>query len=122
MIEFVVRSTKAPPLPPNVDAQYFDLRHITAEMLFEWDDFLNKASRKVRVFLAPHILESDENIIATFAHEAYEIGRLHQEFLEKGGHLNAKRLYSLLNEEDGVFHCLAWEHSDSVVADWRGRR
>jgi len=52
---------------------------------------------------------------------AYGIGLLLEEFSANGGRLYATRLYSLLNEEDGVFHCLAWNHSDSVLGEWRGR-
>lgn len=123
MIEFAVLSPKAPPLPANCDARYFDLDSVTAEMEFEWNgDFLDRRSGKLRVHVAPYVFDSDEHIIAVFAHEAYELDKLSDEFRINGGRLNAKRLYSLVNEESGDFHCMAWDHSDHVLREWRGRR
>jgi hypothetical protein len=123
VIEFAVLSPMAPPLPANKDARYFDLDAVTTEMVFQWDgDFLDRKSGKIRVHVAPQVFDSDEHIIAIFAHEAYELDRLCGEFRANGGRLNAKRLYSLLNEENGLFHCLAWDHSDHVLGEWRGRR
>ena len=122
VIEFAVLPPQAPPLPANIDARYFDLDSVTVEMEFQWEaDFVDLKSDKVRVRVAPHVFDSDEHIIAIFAHETFELEKLCEEFRVKGG-LNGKRLYSLLNEVNGDFHCLAWDHSDHVLGEWRGRK
>jgi hypothetical protein len=72
------------------------------------------------VTVSPHILTSDDAIVANFAHEVHEAEALYEAFRMSGGRLSAQKLHSLLNETTGLLHCAAWDHADELVRKRHG--
>jgi hypothetical protein len=72
------------------------------------------------VTVSPHILTSDDAIVANIAHEVHEAEALYEAFRMSGGRLSAQKLHSLLNETTGLLHCAAWDHADELVRKRHG--
>jgi hypothetical protein len=110
-------------LPSDTPASYLLPQRCSADTVFSWDTLLldNKYGQ-VLIRVRPSMLESDEQIIAVISHELHELSLLRQYFTEHET-VPAKRILSLIdyNNPSKNFHCLAWQHGDRAVLEFRRR-
>jgi hypothetical protein len=111
-----------PSLLEGRDAAYWLPAQATATTRFSWDDLLT-GDEVICVKVHPSVLNSDEHILAVFAHELHELSLLRQHF-EKNPTILASELKMLLSEDNPNrnFHCLAWKMGDSVVLKYRSKQ
>lgn len=107
-------------LDRDVGATYFDLDKPSPASLVEWKNIVNRHG-KVHVIVCPSILESDEEIVHTSAHEIYEATRLREHFQGNGGRMPASVVRSLVHRDFGKLHCEAWEYADELLRARRRR-
>jgi hypothetical protein len=106
-------------LPDDVGAQYLDLRDFDSgrPRTVSWDD-VAPGGEHISIRVNPKILASDEEIIATFAHEMHEIELLEEAFATTGERMPASKLRSLIDAR-GVLHSQAWDFADALIQSLR---
>jgi hypothetical protein len=108
-------------VPANAYASYLMLGSMEGNTLIRWADCLNLHGQ-VPVHLRPGVLESDEAIVAVFAHEMHEITGLRAAFGGNSGILPASEVYRLISPDlAGNLHARAVEIADRLVLQMRGR-
>lgn len=85
--------------------------------IIEWQKLLNIRG-KLPILLNPSIFNSDEAIVATIAHEVFEIGMLEKHFDSKEPIEKWEAETCPTNNNN--FHCEAWDYADSLVDRMRG--
>ncbi len=83
---------------------------------YRWDDLLRDGAVVVKVRAS--VFESDEAILAVFAHELHEIEGLRSSF-EQGPVLGAKLIREIEPDRRGNLHDEAWDVADAAVASQR---
>lgn len=103
---------------PNVEASYFAY-DATGDAEITWSQIRNiRGNFAIRI--RQRVLESDEAIVAVFAHEIYEIERLRQLFAANGGRLTVRTRGELVaSNVPGNLHDRAWEAADQLVQRMR---
>jgi hypothetical protein len=105
-------------LPIGTYAAYLLPTTTYADDLWRWERFLNRFG-EIPLRLAPTVLESDEAIVAVFAHEAYELNALRVR-LPDGEAITALELRKLVATGiEGNLHCQAWDDADRRITEWR---
>jgi hypothetical protein len=90
------------------------------QALIRWADCLNLEGQ-VPVHLRPSVLESDEAIVAVFAHEVHEITSLREHFDANNGVLQAAQVCHLISPDvPRNLHSEAVEVADKLVLWMRG--
>jgi hypothetical protein len=108
-------------VPEDAHASYLLLGPMDGNALIRWTDCLNKDGR-VPVHVRPGVLESDEAIVAVFAHEAQEITGLRAAFEANDDALPAREVYHLISPEVAEnLHAQAVEIADHLVLRMRLR-
>jgi hypothetical protein len=72
------------------------------------------------VHVSEGVFQSDEAIVAIFAHEMYELNNLRRVFAESDGTMSMQRLHALINP--GIarnLHDQAWDVADRLVLAMR---
>ena len=82
-----------------------------------WSDLLNLHG-KVPFLIRPDILQSDEAIVAVFAHELYELESLRPLLCAGGVSIESCQAYTSPNNP-GNLHDVAWEVADRLVERMR---
>ena len=113
--EFHVAS-KTSPLAANEFARAPGFKEFDGTII-KWEKLLNIRGR-LPIRLNPSIFTSDEAIVATIAHEVFEIGMLEEHFDSKEP--IEKWEAETCSTNDGNFHCQAWDCADSLVKRMRG--
>lgn len=85
-----------------------------------WEDMLNRFG-KVPFVIRHDIMESDEAIVAVFAHEMYELQQL-RPLLEKGRVTIEEFGAHTSPTNPGNFHFEAWDRADNLVESMRRQR
>jgi hypothetical protein len=83
-----------------------------------WYDLMHDLTGKVPFRVRPDILESDEAIVAVFAHEMYELERL-RPLLQEGETSIEQFIEHTRAGSPGNFHDEAWEVADALVKRMR---
>jgi hypothetical protein len=100
----------------NANASYLSLNQLFADDIINWKDIYSPANGKINVWFRESVFKSDEEIVALFIHELYEIQHLRSAFAESGGKLNARTVGELINEgHAGNLHDKAWDAADAAV-------
>jgi hypothetical protein len=108
-------------VPAGADAVYLSPRQAAAGEVFTWESLQNRFGQ-VPVRVRAEVLESDEQIVAVFAHEMHEINSLRRLF-EEGGSMTGGQLGRLINQGiKGNLHDQAWDAADAAVRRLRGGR
>jgi hypothetical protein len=108
-------------LPADAHAAYLSWFLQEGNRLFQWDDCLNDFGQ-VPVRVRASVLESDEAIVAVFAHEVHEITRLRALFEANNGVLRAGEIYNLISPEvANNLHDEAVDVGDQLVRAMRGQ-
>jgi hypothetical protein len=82
-----------------------------------WSDLLN-IHGKVPFLIHPDVLNSDEAIVAVFAHEMHELGLLRP--LLKAGGISIEECHAYTSPYNpGNYHDAAWEVADDLVERMR---
>jgi hypothetical protein len=106
-------------LPDHVHASYTGLQG-PPDKLYRWDDIVHDITEKVPVRVNKNILDSDEAIIATLKHEAYELEAL-KDVMQSKGMITQKELARLIDSNyGGELHNEAWEVADELILKIRG--
>jgi hypothetical protein len=106
-------------VPENAHASYLMLGPMEGNTLIRWTDCLNMDGQ-VPVHLRSGVLESDEAIVAVFAHEAHEITGLRAAFEANNATLVASEVYRLISPDvTGNLHARAVEIADHLVLQMR---
>jgi hypothetical protein len=79
-----------------------------------WSDLVHDLTGKVPFRVRPDILESDEAIVAVFAHEMYELERL-RPILQEGETYIEQFIEHTRAGSPGNFHDEAWDVADAFV-------
>ncbi len=107
-------------VPDAAHAAYLELGHQEGHATIRWEGCLNR-SGQIPVRVRRSVFQSDEAIVAVFAHEVHEIQRLREQFLANGGALEAGAIYRLISPEvGGNLHSEAVEVGDRLVHAMRG--
>ncbi len=107
-------------VPPNAHAIYLDLGSQPGPAIIRWEDCLNH-SEQVPVRVRESVFQSDEAIVAVFAHEVHEITNLRALFHANNGRLAVGRVYNLISPETpGNLHAEAVDIGDGLVRRMRG--
>jgi hypothetical protein len=108
-------------VPLGAHASYLMLGLMEGQTAIQWTDCLN-ADGQVPVHLRPSVLESDEAIMAVFAHEVHEITALRAQFEANNGVLLAGEIYRLISPEiPRNLHSEAVDMADSLVLQMRSQ-
>ncbi len=98
-------------------ASYFDPGRVFPNKMFTWNDLA--PGGRVRIWIRPEILGSDEAITAVLAHEFHEINALRQIFKERGS-MSAAQLREFIDPRAGGFlHEEAWDVSNELLRAMR---
>ena len=108
-------------VPADAHAAYLSWFLQAGNTLFRWDDCLNDFGQ-VPVRVRPSVLQSDEAIVAVFAHEIHEITRLRALFQANNGELRAGEIFNLISPEvSNNLHDEAVDIGDQLVRAMRGQ-
>jgi hypothetical protein len=118
--DVVFMEVSAEDLPVATEAVYFSRSRMTADEKITWSQFYNNLTKKIPVRVSRSVLESDEAIVAVFAHEMYELNALRELFGASGNCMTSVRLYELVSwGRVGNLHDQAWDVADELVAAMR---
>jgi hypothetical protein len=107
-------------LPDKTYAEYFSRKRSNPSELITWDDFYSKDLDQLLVRIESSVFESDEAIVAIFAHEMHELNNLRRLFEETGGSMTLQRLHYLITPGiKGNLHDHAWDVADKLVVAMR---
>src|SRR5260370_6589275 len=105
----------------DAHASYLTLGKMEGHTPIRWADCLN-VEGQVPVHLRPSVLESDEAIVAVFAHEVHEVTGLRALFEANHGVLPSGEVYNLISPEvPGNLHSEAVDVGDRLVRQMRGQ-
>lgn len=88
-------------------------------LVVHWNDIVHDKTGKVPFRIWKGILNSEEAIVAVFAHEMYELGRLRR-LLMRGDVTIENFIAMTCPDNPGNLHDQAWDAADSLVAKMRG--
>jgi hypothetical protein len=118
-VHFVVSDDN---VPEDAYACYLWLGELPEDAEITWEDCLHDRTRKLPVRIRSSVLLSDEQIVAVFAHELYEIVRLRAAFAERGDVLTAREIYEHISYDfPGNLHYQAVAFGDRLVRAMRGQ-
>jgi len=109
-------------LPPDVLATYLLPSRCSKDTHYSWASLLLNRYGQVPIKVRPCVFESDEQIIAVVSHELHELASL-REYFANNETVSATRILSLISTDTRIknFHCLAWQHADQAVLEFRDR-
>jgi hypothetical protein len=87
--------------------------------IVSWSDLVHHKTGKVPFRIWPGILNSDEAIVAVFAHELHELEQL-RSLLQQGRTTIEEFIGLTCSGNPGNFHDEAWEVADRAVERMRG--
>ncbi len=90
-----------------------------AGALVSWSDLVHDLTGKVPFRIRPDILESDDAIVAVFAHEMFELEKL-RPLLQEGATSIDQFIEHTRPGNPGNYHDAAWEAADVLVERMRG--
>ena len=122
-IMYLDEKTAAQHLPPGIPATYFQFKPNSPDQLIRWKDFENKQGQ-IPVKVRSSVLQSDEELVATLAHEAHELMELEAIFKDRLA-LPARELARLINDRKdggrpGNLHEEAWDIANELIDEIRG--
>jgi hypothetical protein len=85
-----------------------------------WSDLVNDKTGKVPIIIRSDILESDEAIVAVFAHELFEIERFREVVRRSDAITIEVFIANHTPDNPGNFHDQAWDVADALVRRMRG--
>ena len=90
-----------------------------AGTMIYWSSLFHKHTRKIPFLIRRDIMRSDEAIVAVIGHEIYELEEMRKAFEENGAPIE-HWLAEAHPDNEGNFHCQAWDYADELVARMRG--
>jgi hypothetical protein len=90
-----------------------------AGTIIHWSSLFHKDTGKIPFLIRRDILSSDEAIVAVIGHEMYELEEMRKAFQGQGAPIE-EWLAEAHPDNEGNFHCQAWDYADTLVARMRG--
>ncbi len=118
--DILLRKIKGKYLPDDTYARYFSKHGSDPNQRINWTEFYDRDLDELVVSVSDKVFESDEAIVAVYAHEMHELNSLRELFEASGGSMSMKRLHDLINP--GIaknLHDQAWDVADKLVAKMR---
>jgi hypothetical protein len=106
-------------LGPTITARAPEIRRPPGGRV-TWSDLVNDRTGKVPITIRPDILESDEAIVAVFAHELHEIQGFRSIVSRRGSISIEEFIANHVWDNPGNLHYEAWDVADALVRRMRG--
>jgi hypothetical protein len=106
-------------LGPTITARGPEVRRLPGERV-KWSDLVTRQTGKVPVIIRPDILQSDEAIVAVFAHELHEIEGFRRIVRRRGSISFEEFIANHAWDNPGNLHDQGWEIADALVRRMRG--
>jgi hypothetical protein len=106
-------------LGPTITARAPEVRKLAGDEV-RWSDLVNHSTGKVPIIIRPDVLQSDEAIVAVFAHELHEIEGFRRIIRRRGSISIEEFIANHAWDNPGNLHDAGWEIADALVRRMRG--